>query len=290
VKPATTTALKLEIPMTRLHRGSMSRPVLLASSLALAAAACTIGVRENTRTVTATGPDAGWTVLTFQSSAANLPRIHVTSSTESVPTASAALTFLDPAGGTLAASEAALQGSGLSFGEPVVSQGADATLPLTLSMPATAEELPSIRSLDITVPHALGVDIDVQNAPVDVSWLEGPVSVNTTNASVGIGKNDGNLTVATTNGSVSGAVGGGKVTTNNGDVKLDWAVVAGLDVRTSNATVTVTVPADAGVTAFLQTSDGTITVFGQTYPSPYNGPLGGKGLIILTTNGNITLK
>lgn len=260
-------------------------------ALALATSACTFGIRENTRNLTATGPEGGWTVLAFQQTAPRLPAIEVTGTSESVPTASASLTFLDPLEGSLSASDEALAGASLSFGEPVARE-AEVALPLTLSMPASAEELPSVRNLHLGVPYALGLAVDVRDTRVNVSGVEGPVSVTTSNAEVGVSTFGEHLTVTTSNAPVSGVVGGGKVTTSAGEVNLEWTGAGDLDVSNANGAVTITVSPDAGVSFILATTNGTITVFRETYPSPYTGVRNEnrKLLFVANTNGDITIR
>ena len=258
--------------MTPLRHWPMPRGFLLASLLALAGLGCTFGVSEKTRDLTATGPESGWTVLTFKATAIG-STLRVTGTDAGVPTANATVAILTAGPGTSGPSGQALESASLSFGEPTP-EGAETALPLTLSVSSSVEELPRVVDLTLSVPRARGVSVDVSDTPVSVSGLDGPLSVSTSNAGV------------------TGDVGGGSVTTSNGRVDLGWTAASGLEVRTTNAEVLVGVPADAGVSFELSTTNGAVLLFGQRYAAPYTGLLngGGQRLRVTTSNGDIVIR
>jgi hypothetical protein len=262
-----------------------------ASLLALGAGGCTFGVSENTRTLTATGPESGWTVLRLEATPRAPWTIQVTGTAQLAPAASAAVTMVEPASGAFAPGEAVLKGTSLAFGAPVA-QGAETALPLTLAIAPSVEELPRVTSLTLDLPAARGFSVDLRGADVSVLGVDGPLSVTTTDSQVKVSGN-GTDTLTTSNGEVSGMLGGGVVTTNDGNVDLVWTGASDLEVTDSNAAVSITLPADAGIDYVLETSSDTITTPNQRpiRAAAVSGSLhgGGRQLHVTTSNGSIVL-
>ena len=123
-------------------------------------------------------------------------------------------------------------------------------------------------SFDVYLPKASGLDVSTRNGGVSVEGVKGRLDLGTTNGGIHLTEVAGNVRAETTNGGVSATLSG---TTWDGE---------GLDLRTTNGSVTLEIP--KGYNARLETGT-TNGGFSIDFPITVQGSLGRR---ISTTLGS----
>jgi DUF4097 and DUF4098 domain-containing protein YvlB len=141
-------------------------------------------------------------------------------------------------------------------------------------------------SYELVVPEKISLDLRTVNGGVRVDTITGEVLVSTTNGGIEVDR-------------ISGAV---EAHTTNGGIDVDLMAYNGasdLEFRTTNGTITVTLPKDVKGTLEAETTNGHIevdfpvTIQGRFSKKSIQGELNGGGPALIrlrTTNGSIHLR
>jgi hypothetical protein len=140
-------------------------------------------------------------------------------------------------------------------------------------------------SYRILVPRGTDLDLEALNGAIRVAGVEGGVSARTTNGAIRLSDVDGAVRVRTTNGSVGA------------EFSSDFRLVHPAELRTTNGSVSVTLPRAFSARLEASTTNGGITT---DFPLMVQGRIGrrvsavlgdgGPELRLATTNGGIRLR
>lgn len=143
-------------------------------------------------------------------------------------------------------------------------------------------------SLDVTVPAVVSVDGSTSNGSIDVTAVEGPISVTTSNGPISIDGTPSTIFARTSNGPITGSGLSGEnveVSTSNGRIVLEFdQAPASLRATTSNGAIEIALPPDAPP-YFVDTS----TSNGRVVTDIRTDPTATGSIVVQTSNGNITL-
>lgn len=141
-------------------------------------------------------------------------------------------------------------------------------------------------SYELTVPNKIDLDLHTVNGRVEVDEITGEVRVNTTNGGVDVRRVNGAIQAVTTNGGIEA-----ELLTFNGKTDLEF--------RTTNGSISATLPEDVKGTLDAETTNGAIdidfpvTIQGRLSKKSIRGELNGGGpvsIMLHTTNGSIRVR
>ena len=143
--------------------------------------------------------------------------------------------------------------------------------------------------LRIEVPRDLAVSVDVPNSELTLRDLTGPVDASTSNSDLSVATLDGPLRLRSTNGSIDATglrADVVDVATSNDDVHLEFLESPeSVEVRSSNAAVTVVVPDDEDFyDVQLSTSNG------ESRAEVRSDPESNRLIRVETSNDDITVR
>lgn len=192
----------------------------------------------------------------------------------------------------------------------------DGTLDISSTFPEGRRSNDSC-SLEITLPEAVGAEVDSSNGNVTLVGLDGNANVHTSNGSVRIEHQGGaiiaqtsngrivveqpgdSVDVRTSNGSVEidGFTAAAKAKTSNGSVtcRADAGTAGPITINTSNGSVRLIVPSSVGGVIEASTSNGGITVVGAADVTGSKGhrsirlSQSGPNSSVETSNGHVTI-
>ena len=140
-------------------------------------------------------------------------------------------------------------------------------------------------SYDLYVPRTSGLDVSTRNGGVAVDGIHAPLTLTTENGAIHLTNVGGDVHAETTNGGVSAMLDG-----------TTW-LGAGLDLRTTNGSVTLEIPRDYNARLETGTTNGAVNI---GFPITVQGSFGrritttlgtGGPLIRATTvNGGVTIR
>ncbi len=158
--------------------------------------------------------------------------------------------------------------------------------------------------LEIHMPRSAKVDVDTHDGSIDARGLQGDLAFSSGDGRLELSDIDGVLRAHTHDGSIraSGRFDAIDLRTGDGHVELEARQGSQLrqdwEVRTSDGSVRVSLPADLSANVSLHTGDGRITtdfpitVQGSYDKSDLRGTIngGGRELTVHTGDGSITLQ
>jgi hypothetical protein len=159
------------------------------------------------------------------------------------------------------------------------------------------KELLSIDKIGVTIPRRVGLDVITTSNDVSVQGMTGNINVagSSSNITCDVA---GRITLQTTSGKITGSTGlGGSAQSTSGDITITLSSknFETILARDSTGNVNVHVPAGVGVTFFLATYGGNITLsydkVAQSSKSALNVSVngGGKVINVATATGSITV-
>lgn len=267
--------------------------VAIILALAVAPVACALNVQTVTATRQVTGPVLGATPLQFSMPPnAQHPTLVVRSTASTQPSASVQLSMLTASETSQRSLQDALDRSLIEF---VASAGN--TMTLRVAVPTDREDV-ELSALSLLVPEGAPLDLTTSDGDIDVSNNSDSVRIRVSNGSMTV-NTDAVVDLRSDNGTIRGSVGSGSVHLSNGEVQLDWSDTAHpMTVQTDNGAVRIRLPAGAGVSLDLRTTNGSVRVgeqqgrpehdqAGQSVVQALHG--GGALLSVRCSNGEIVV-
>ncbi len=171
----------------------------------------------------------------------------------------------------------------------------------TVTVPRQADVYADTSNGDIAVRGVQGAfDLDTSNGDIELDNLTGTVNADTSNGRIEVDGVDGTLTLETSNGAISMDNVQARVDaqTSNGRIEFSGILVGDShQMRTSNGTIGIEIPAGASITFNASTSIGSITtslpLVGDTEGRDWNATLNPPATMLLelrTSNGSIHIE